>query len=277
MKMEQKEIQQFKIPIEYIKSVVGGFHNSFIFLGNQGLGKTTTTLKTLDELKTKYCYHSGVSTPKALYQFLYEHREDEVIVFDDCTGLINNPNALSIILSALWSAGDTREVSWNTTKDDKLQLPTKFIFNSKVIIITNKMPNTFYAQVVMSRCLTYQIEFTHKELIEMMYIIGKDKEIVDFIADNSSPATRGFDLRVLKKAEQFKDYDKDNWRTLIGPMLDDIDDKIQLVLQGCSEEEFMEKTRKSRRTYYRYKKKCQSAVPNHIYKDKEEKEEVFYY
>ena len=252
--MEQKEIQQFKIPIEYIKSVVGGFHNSFIFLGNQGLGKTTTTLKTLDELKTKYCYHSGVSTPKALYQFLYEHREDEVIVFDDCTGLINNPNALSIILSALWSAGDTREVSWNTTKDDKLQLPTKFIFNSKVIIITNKMPNTFYAQVVMSRCLTYEIKFTHKELIEMMYIIG-DKEICDYIAENSSCATKGFDLRVLKKAEQFRAYDKDNWKELVKPMLDDVDERIELIIQGCSDKDWFEKTGTSLKTKQRLKAK----------------------
>ena len=260
-------MEKFKIPIEYIKSVVGGFHNAFIFLGNQGLGKTTITLKTLDELKTKYCYHSGVSTPKALYQFLYEHRENETIVFDDCTGLINNPNALSIILSALWSAKEVREVSWNTTKDDKLQVPTKFIFNSKVIIITNKMPNTYYAQVVMSRCLTYEIKFTHKELLDMMYLIG-DKEICDFVAENSSCATRGFDLRVLKKAEKFKEFDKENWKQLVSPMLDDIDENMQLIIQGCGEKQFMETTGKSRRTYYRIKKKCQSAVPLPTYTKK---------
>ena len=256
-----EQIKQYKIPIEYINSVVAGNNNSFIFLGNQGLGKTTTTLNTLKELKTKYFYHSGVSTPKALYQFLYEHRENETLVFDDCMGLINNPNALSIILSALWGSEGERKVSWATTKDDNLGLPTQFTFNSKVIIITNKMPDTYYAKVVMSRCLTYEIEFTHKELIDFMYQIG-DKEIVDYIAENSSPATKGFDLRVLQKAKDLKNFSKNNWRELVSPMLDKVDEKIQLILQNVGEGVWCDKTGLTGRTYRRYKEKMKTSCLN---------------
>lgn len=231
----------FKYPQEYTKSVMKGFHNAFILLGGQGQGKTTAVLKTLQEEKAKYIYHSGVSTPFALYQFLYEHRENEIIVFDDCVGLINNTNALSILLSALWSPSDTRVVCWNTTKDSKISIPTKFIFNSRIIIITNKMPKTYYSQVVLSRCLNLDLKLSYNQLLNLMYCIG-NKEVVDFIAENSSCATRGFDLRLLRKAENFKKFDENNWKFLIMPMLEDIDERIQLIIQGCGDKEWIDKT-----------------------------------
>ena len=62
-------IKQFKIPIEYIKSVVNGNNNSFIFLGKQGLGKTTTTINTLKELKTKYPQYQNFSLENSRFHF----------------------------------------------------------------------------------------------------------------------------------------------------------------------------------------------------------------
>src|SRR3972149_2194693 len=94
-KKEETILKEFKIPIEYTKSVIKGFHDSFILFGKQGQGKTTLVLRTLEEEKANYVYHSGISTPKALYEFLYENRDDKTIVFDDCAGLINNIYALT--------------------------------------------------------------------------------------------------------------------------------------------------------------------------------------
>jgi hypothetical protein len=279
---EKREVESkfqdevFKIPVEYIKSVVGGYHNAFIFLGSHGLGKTTITLKTLRKSGAKFVFHSGISTPLALYNYLYEHRDNEIIVFDDCTGIINNPNALSIILSALWGATDTRIINWNTTKDN-LSIPTSFIFNSRIIIITNKMPQAYYSNVVLSRCLTYQMKMSYNEILGLMGEIG-EKEVVDYIADNSSPATKNFDLRLLRKAEKFRKYDKKKWKDLIKPMLDDIDEYMQLIVQGIDEWDWQQKTGKSRRTYYNYKKKCRSAVPKPMStQEDEDEEETTYY
>ena len=116
------------------------------------------------------------------------------------------------------------------------------------------MPKTYYAGVVLSRCLTYEIKMSYFQLMDFMYEIG-DKEVCDYIKENSSPATRGFDLRLLRKAEKFKEFDKDNWKFLINPMLNDVDEHIQLVLQGCSDIEWKEKTGLSITTKDRVRRK----------------------
>lgn len=242
----------FEIPIEYTKSVIKGYHNSFIFLGKQGQGKTTIVLKTLKKEKADYIYHSGISTPRALFEFLYHHRDGKTIVFDDCAGLINNFYAFSILLSALWSSTNKRIINWNSTKSAKVSIPSKYIFNSKIIVITNKMPLTDYADIVLSRCLTYEINLSYKEIIKMMYAIG-DREVVDEIKNHSSEATKNFDLRLLRKAEKFKEYDKNNWKELIKPMLE-VDEYLELIVQGLSCNEWIKKTHLSRRTYFRKKR-----------------------
>lgn len=239
--------EEFKIPMEYTKSLARGFHDSFILFGKQGQGKTTIVLKTLEEEKANYVYHSGISTPKALYEFLYENREGKVIVFDDCAGLINNLYALSILLSALWSSVGKRVITWNSTKST---IP-RFIFNSRIIVIANKLPKTDYADVVLSRCLVYNLNLNYSQIINMMYAIG-NKEIVDYIRENSSEATKHFDLRLLKKAEKFYDYDKEGWKELIKPMLER-DEDLQLIVSGLKDKDWCEKTHLSRATYYRYK------------------------
>lgn len=251
----------FKYPIEYVKSVARGYHNSFIYLGKQGQGKTTTTLKQLENEKVEYVYHSGISTPKALYEFLFENRKNKVIVFDDCAGLINNYYALSIMLSALWSPTDIRKVTWNSTRGGKINIPNKFIFNSRIIVVTNKIPNNDYAKVVMSRCLLYKQNLPYQDIIKLMYAICKDKEIVDYIKENSSEFTENFDLRLLKKAEKFKEYDKNNWQDLLKPMLDEIDKELKYLKECLNRHSSVDSAQKewsekfgSRTTFFRRKK-----------------------
>jgi len=250
--------EMYKIPIEYTKSVIGGFHNSFIWLGKQGQGKTTTILNTLKENKSDFVYHNGISTPKALYEFLYENRNEKIIVFDDCAGLINNLYALSIILSALWSFSEKRIVTWNSTRSAIASCPTKYLFNSKIIIIANKIPDSEYSKVVMSRCLVYDVNLDYKQIIKMMSALG-DKEVVDYLKQNSSEATKNFDLRLLRKAENFKRYDKTNWKELVKPMLDK-DEELEMILNGLSSKEWCEKTNLSRRSYFRKKKEVYTNV-----------------
>jgi len=240
--------EEFKIPMEYTRAVAKGFFDNFILFGGQGQGKTTLVLKTLIEEGIKPVYHSGISTPKALYEFLYENREDKMIVFDDCAGLINNVYAVSLLLSAMWSVDKKRIITWNSTKND---LPNNFVFTSRIIIIANKLPKTDYAEVVLSRCLIYNLKMSYQKLIGMMYAIG-DKEIVDHIKEHSNEATKNFDLRLLKKAESFYKYNKDTWKELTNSMLEK-DEDLQLIIAGVDFEAWNDKTNLSRRTFDRYK------------------------
>jgi len=240
--------EEFKIPMEYTKAVARGHFNNFILFGKQGQGKTTLVMKALEEEGIKAVYHSGISTPKALFEFLYENREDKMIVFDDCAGLINNLYAVSILLSAMWSNEEKRIVTWNSTKNN---VPNKFVFTSKIIIIANKLPKTDYADVVLSRCLVYNLNLNYRKIMAMMYSFG-NKEVVDYIKENSSEATKNFDLRLLKKAEGFYKYNKENWKEMINSMLE-VDEELQLIISGLEKTEWCERTGKSQRTYDRYK------------------------
>ena len=259
---KQSIIEKYHIPKEYILSVAKGFNKAFIFLGEAGIGKTFLTRQVLAKINIPFVESRGVNSPLALYEFLYEHRDNKTIIFDDVNGLVNNPNAYSILLSVLWEG----IANWNSTSE-KLKIPKKFIFNSRIIIIANKLEGE-NSDVVKSRCLTYELRMSNKDLIEMMYEIAKKKheflsikereEIVKFIEENHKER---FDLRTQQKIEQLYLYDKKNWKSLGLPLLQRNDDYT--ILLEClesnksvkkAEKEFCDKTGKSRITFYRMKK-----------------------
>jgi len=182
-------IKEYEIPKEYIMSVIEGYNRSFIFIGSAGTGKTYLTRQILVKNKAKFIENRGVNSPLALYNFLYENnKEDLVLVFDDTAGLINNPNAYSILLNVLWEGF----AEWNSTSE-KLKVPSKFRFRGKIIFITNKL-NGENADIIKSRCLVYELKLSNKDIIKMMYNIAKMKheqlsteervKIVDYIKEN---------------------------------------------------------------------------------------------
>ena len=260
--------EYYRIPIQFIKSVGLGFNNAFIYLGSQGLGKTFSTLQTLEKNNITFVYHSGISTPYALYKFLYENRKNKVIVFDDVAGLISNEESLSVLLSALYSPVDKRIVSWKTSK--KMDIPQEYEFTSRIIFITNKIPDTDYAKVIMSRCLVYNIVFSYNQKLQLMYHIantsnGVSREerlrIMDFIKDNSDEATEDFDLRLQQKIENLYRFDIINWKDLALALLNKKNDKITILKEllisrdsvKMQLQNWSERTGLGRRMYFYYK------------------------
>lgn len=270
---------KYKIPIEYIKSVARGYNKAFIFLGGCGLGKSYITRQTLAKEDVRFIESRGVNSPLGFYQFLYENNsKDLVLVFDDVSGLIDNPNAYSILLGVLWEG----LASWNSTTT-KLKIPKQFIFKGRIIIIANRLKGEFNefarsnADVVKSRCLTYRIELNREEKIKMMYSIAKqehkglsEKErvrIVDFIKENTSHATDNFDLRTQHKIENLFLYDSKNWKELAKPLLPT--NKVYEYMEYClknnnsikeAQKEWCEETGKGRRTFYTIKKEISAEV-----------------
>ncbi len=265
---ENKEsfIKHYEIPKEYIKSVARGFNKAFIFLGEAGIGKTYLTRQILMKEKVKFIENRGVNSPLALYQFLYENNEENlVLVFDDTTGIINNPNSFSVLLNVLWEGF----AEWNTTSD-KLKIPKKFRFKGKIIFISNKLTGE-NSEIIKSRCLLYELKLSNKDKIKMMYNIAKQKhedltkkerfEIVNFIKNNVNESTKNFDLRLQQKIENLYLYDKENWEKLSKPLFEKNDDMEFLMF--CikksnttteAEKMFVTETGRSRRTFYNIKK-----------------------
>lgn len=264
---------KYKIPIEYIKSVARGYNKAFIFLGGCGLGKSYITRQTLAKENVKFIESRGVNSPLGFYQFLYENNsKDLVLVFDDVAGLIDNPNAYSILLGVLWEG----LACWNSTTA-KLKIPKQFVFKGRIIIIANRLKGELKefakdsnAEIVKSRCLTYRIELNREEKIKMMYSIAKQKnkelsekervKIVDFIKENTSQATDNFDLRTQHKIERLFLYDKKNWRELATPLLPK--NKVLEYMDYClknnnsikdAQKEWSEETGLCARTFRRHK------------------------
>ncbi len=257
-------IKQHEIPSEYIKSVARGYNRSFIFIGSAGTGKTYLTRQILTEEKSDFIENRGVNSPMALYNFLYENnRKDLTLVFDDTAGLINNPNAYSLLLNVLWEGF----AEWNTTSD-KLKIPKKFKFVGKIIFITNKL-NGENANILKSRCLVYNLKLSNNDLINMMYNIANQKHkiskeerirIVDFIKKNTNESTTNLDLRTQQKIENLYLYDKEQWEKLSRPLFIK-DDELEFLI-ACiktnntlkqAETEWTTQTGKSRRSFYNYK------------------------
>lgn len=268
-KLKKSEItitDKYKIPIEYIKSVANGYNKAFIFLGSAGIGKSFVTRQTLAKEGVKFVESRGVNSPLGFYQFLYENNQkDLTIVFDDVSGLVDNPNAFSILLGVLWEG----LASWNSTSE-KLKIPKQFIFKGRIIIIANKLSGS-NTDIVKSRCLTYLLEMNREDILKMMFLIAKQPhpklnederiKIVEFIKESSDNSTDNFDLRTQYKIEQLYLYDKKDWKELAKPLL--LKNNVIEFLEFClennnsvkqAERQFCNEIGLSRRQFYNLKK-----------------------
>lgn len=244
-------------------------HTLFL-VGDAGIGKTFNTLRFLAEKNIPFEYVTGFISPLELYHLLYRNR-DKLIIFDDTQSLINNKASLGLLLSALWSATNHRVLEWQTTSKE-LEAPKFFEFKGKIIFCLNSIPNNIDIRTLLSRCFVCELNFDYYTILKIMYEIAKlpDKDltteerikIVDFIKENSSPATQDFNLRLQKKIEVIYKYNKENWQKLAKLMLKE-DKDLALVKQLLEKnvkvkdavKEFVELTGKSRRTFFYYKNK----------------------
>ena len=262
----------YEVPIEFVKMVAGGFENALILSGRAGMGKTFETISTLAKMGKEFEYNAGCKSPLALYKYLYDHRDNQIIVFDDTYGLMDSEQAITILMTACWSATDKRFVSWDTTSGKLDGVPAKFEFNSRLVIMMNNPDDSEKTKALISRSLNYEINFSYADTLKLMYLIAKTdtkklkaaerKEIVDWIQANTSEATIGFDLRTQKKLESIYLYDKINWKelgkVLIWKKNTPMEVVKELILRGKSVNEqvreFVERTGDSRATYFRIKK-----------------------
>lgn len=247
---------------------------SLFLIGDIGTGKTFNTIRFLVERNIPFEYVVGNISPLEMYHILYENKNG-LIIFDDTQALIRNKQSLSILLSALWSATGHRIIEWRTTSR-KLKAPSIFEFCGKIIFCLNEIPQDVDIRTLLSRCFTYELSFDYYTMLKIMYEIAKlphkhlTKEerimIVDFIRDNSSPATKDFNLRLQKKIEIIYRYDKENWKELALELLKPDSDLLlvkQLVEKNIkvkdAVKEWCELTGKSRRSFFYYKSKLEKV------------------
>jgi len=238
--------------------------------GSTGRGKTFQILNSVLGLGLKlnedFVVLTTYVTPLEFYHFCYANK-DKLIIVDDVPQLFNDRATIGVILSFLWSATAKRTVEWHSTTN-KLKVPPQFNPQGKMIIVANRIPEAI--ATVKSRCLNYNIEFTHSEILELIYEVCKvshiPMEIADFIRDNTDMTTSDdvMNLRLPIKLNEIYKHNKERWRELCKAQLN-CDKEIiilkEILFSGLSKaqqiKEFYERTGRHRSTFYRWKERIE--------------------
>jgi hypothetical protein len=139
--------ERFDMLKDMTKAVKKGDVRAMIVSGPPGVGKSHGVEEVLERYDTlehlggsrKYDVVKGAMSPIGLYVKLFNYKEkDQVLVFDDCDAIFEEPLALNILKAALDSK-KKRTIHWNT---DSFKLrnegvPDSFEFKGSAIFITN--------------------------------------------------------------------------------------------------------------------------------------------
>ena len=254
----------YYVPKQYVKMVANGFARGLLLYGENGLGKTHLVMRAFKETNKKFVLLSGHISPLSLFEFLFEHRTENICL-DDLNILENKIN-LEMLKSCL--SDIQRIVQYHTTSKKKLRYPDKFLFEGTLVILLNKIPRgNEDLEAVRGRILNFELKMDYKTKIAILYDLAnipykelefeKRVEIVRWIRENTSEATENLNLRLLFACYEFFRFDKEKWVKLAKKLIR-TDEEKELIVKGMSEKEWVEVVGKHRATYYRLKKDLQS-------------------
>lgn len=280
-KQKGSTLKEFSTPKHLINVLINTTeHFGLIMSGEGGLGKTILTLEQIKhKLKpNEWEYNNGYTTPLALYRFLYENRDKKVIILDDVEGVFGNGISLSILKGSLWDSDGQRIVQYNSTSNKTDDLPSQFVMNSKMIILTNSIPkkHDISTRAMMSRTITYELSFDYVQKLEICKkFIGdyndltkkqRDK-VIRLVEEHTSQATKDFNFRTLKKAIAFIKYDEKKAENLFKATIE-TDEVKEVYLRAVKEYKtikeqvsyFKEYSGRGRTTFFAIKKQFRSSV-----------------
>jgi len=270
-----KESEMLKL----LDLVADGLEHGIVISGSGGTGKTYNIVEHLKEKETPFIYANNHTTPLGMYMLLYENR-DTLLILDDVDGILQNKKIVSLLKAVLGKVGKKgdRIVSYTTTSPvmEKMMLPSRFLHKSGLVIITNESPaDNLSVKALLSRCLTYNLEYTYEEKIfKVRSILEGDlfkkysalerESVLKFFEEQISPSTRNFSLRFVGQfLSMCKAHPKD-WQQLALTQLDDPDKDVRKVLleldpmeltSKAKVELWKQKTGLSRSQYYVYRKR----------------------
>lgn len=213
--------QRFEFMEKLAIMVANGTTPSMLVTGEGGLGKTHGVLEAVNSVleQDDYVVQKGYSTPKGLYNFLYDNN-GKLIIFDDCDSVLEKAVSLNILKGALDSY-DKRIISWESAaKGD--EYPNKFEFTGKIIFISNKKRDNI-DQAVCSRSFVVDLSMTNAEKIERMSSVlhkvcpdisyEKKKDALDLL-DKNKDNIKDLNFRTLIKVSKIRHAFESEWENL---------------------------------------------------------------
>ena len=199
----------------------------FCFGSVGGLGKSLCINRVLEEENIEPVLINSHVTALSLYRIMYQHRDEDVLFFDDCDSMYSSLPHLGLLRSALWTP---RVVTYNSSQlpDD---LPQSFLTTARFIFAANVLPrrnDCFNA--VLSRCDIFELSATNGEIIDMMRRLASNgyqgitpddaTMIIDFFEEHCED--RQISLRLLGPSLRKLMYARQeciDWRPLIKSQL----------------------------------------------------------
>lgn len=221
-----------------------GVIRGLVVSGPPGIGKSFGVEKQLEAANMfrkmagqdpKYEVVSGGVSSIGLYQKLYYNRgKDQVLVFDDCDGVLFEEECLNLLKAAL-NSGDKRRICWN--KESRVlatdDIPEHFDFEGSILFLSNiDFERTIakgsriakHLEAIMSRChyLDLEIGSLRDKLLRIKQIVrdgmltpynfspDEEKAVLSFVFDNAE-YLREVSLRMVKKIADFVKADPKGW------------------------------------------------------------------
>jgi len=240
------EIEEtFEILRDMTTAIAGGVVKGLVVSGPAGIGKSHTVETTLQEeldvmakmrgIKSMYeCIHGAMSA-SVLYEKLWQYRENcQVLVFDDCDGVLYDEDALNILKAALDSK-PVRKIHWNTNSTilDRKDIPNSFEYRGSIVFITNvdftqvRSPRiSNHLEAIVSRChyMSLGINTIREKMIHIQNIVAKSdmlrshgfgpeetKEVMDYVIGNADKL-REVSLRSCIKVADLRKAMPDRWQ-----------------------------------------------------------------
>lgn len=262
---------------KYIEMVCQGISNFCIIQSRGGFSKTFSTQTILKSQNVDYAYLNSFTSPLQLYNFLYDNSNGKVILIDDCQGLWS-ASSLNLLKNGT-ELGGKRIICWNSTTNKLEERDSKCLFNSRIILLTNKIPDpekNADVQALLGRAFVCKLRFEYKEKLEIIQEVSlkaykgiSDKEraeVYEFLKRNTNEATKDLSIRTLIKCYKFYIFNKNSWRDLALMMLKV--DKSKEIMVGLmnsgesvkdQEQLFKIRTGQSRATFFRIRKEIREG------------------
>jgi hypothetical protein len=119
---------------EYLQAFARGHLNLVILVGHAGLAKSRTVRQVLGE---PVCWIEGNATPFGIYEKLFRHR-DQFVVLDDVDSIYADRAGIRL-LKCLCQTEDEKAVAWHSDARslERHSIPREFLTRSRLIIICN--------------------------------------------------------------------------------------------------------------------------------------------
>lgn len=212
-----------------VKAVVKGESRGIYLHGRGGTGKTVKVISTLDEMKCEYEYFAGKITPGGLRELISNcvDRAVDVIVFDDVAVIMENKDAVQLLLAVL----DGKPIKYQRAGQ-----PLQTIeYHGGIIFISNEeVPKTKSLAAFQTRVRMMDYGPTDDELAAIMreWASGNGgpphrgldstecMEVIEFLISESITRLAPLDLRLVRKC--YSDYrmskrgeTENHWKVLV--------------------------------------------------------------